>query len=385
MGSSQSIVRNVGKKVVTSQQMGLIAVIVLLTTVVAIVAGNETRPVRTQQADGTWLKVDQTHNRLLNADVLVNYAKDTSFIAIMAIGATAVIISLGIDLSVGSIYALAGVVGAMVLRHYGPVSGTSGGMAVLGALAGVAVSLAVAVACGLINGVAVVGLRVHPFIITLGTMLIFRGIAFVSTKGISIGEFPVPLTEVIKSDLGLGVGLQPVPLLVMLAMAALGTVYLWATVAGRHVYAVGGNIEAARFSGLPTGRILISVYALAGLCAGVSTVLANGIYGAAACNRGEGYELNVIAASVVGGASLTGGRGTAIGAVLGAMLIQLIEQSIITLGIDQNYNRIVIGLAIVLAVVIDQVSTRMTASRLAMAARQDRGETHVAIQPSQGD
>ena len=106
---------------------------------------------------------------------------------------------------------------------------------------------------------------------------------------------------------------------------------------------------------------------------------------AAACNRGEGCELNVIAASVVGGASLTGGRGTAVGAVLGAMLIQLIEQSIITLGIDQNYNRIVIGLAIVLAVVIDQVSTRMTASRLAKAARPDRGETHVAIQPSQGD
>ncbi|MEI7837774.1 MAG: ABC transporter permease, partial [Planctomycetota bacterium] len=182
-----------------------------------------------------------------------------------------------------------------------------------------------------------------------------------------------------------GIGLQPVPLLVMLAMAVLGTVYLWATVAGRHVYAVGGNAEAARFSGLRTGRIIVTVYVLAGLCAGVATVLANGIYGAAACNRGEGYELNVIAASVVGGASLTGGRGTAIGAVLGAMLIQLIEQSIITLQIDQNYNRIVIGLAIVLAVVIDQVSTRMTASRLAMAARQDRGETHVAIQPSQGD
>lgn len=385
MASSRSIVLGLGKKVLTSQQMGLIAVIALLTTAVAVRAGSETRLVRVQQGEGTWVKVEQTRNRLLNADVLVNYAKDTSFIAIMAIGATAVIISLGIDLSVGSIYALAGVTGAMVLRHYGPVSGASGSQALWGACVGVGVSLAVAVVCGFINGIAVVGLRVHPFIITLGTMLVFRGIAFVSTKGISIGEFPAPLTEAIKSDLGLGVGLQPVPLLVMLAMALGGTVYLWATVAGRHVYAVGGNIEAARFSGLPTGRIVVSVYVLAGLCAGVATVLANGIYGAAACNRGEGYELNVIAASVVGGASLTGGRGTAVGAVLGAMLIQLIEQSIITLGIDQNYNRIVIGLAIVLAVVIDQVSTRMTASRLAMAARSDRGETHVAIQPSSGE
>ncbi|MCY2924063.1 MAG: hypothetical protein NT031_01250, partial [Planctomycetota bacterium] len=146
MGSSRSIAQSLGKRVLTSQQAGLIAVIALLTTVVALWAGGETRVVRTQQSDGTWLKAEQTRNRLLNADVLVNYAKDTSFIAIMAIGATAVIISLGIDLSVGSIYALAGVAGAMVLRHYGPVSGAQGGLAIWGALLGVGVSLAVAVA-----------------------------------------------------------------------------------------------------------------------------------------------------------------------------------------------------------------------------------------------
>jgi ribose transport system permease protein len=175
------------------------------------------------------------------------------------------------------------------------------------------------------------------------------------------------MTGAIRGDLGLGGGLEPVPLLATVVMAVLGTVYLSHTVAGRHVYAVGGNLETARFSGLRTRRIIVSVYVLGGLCAGVASVLANGVYGSAMCARGDGYELSVIAAAVVGGASLTGGRGTALGAVLGAMLIQLIEQSIITLGINQNYNQIIIGSAVVLAVVLDQVSRRTTTRRLATA------------------
>ncbi|MCD6304458.1 MAG: ABC transporter permease, partial [Planctomycetes bacterium] len=300
----------------------------------------------------------------LNAPVLVNYAKDTSFIAIMAVGMTAVIVSAGIDLSVGATYALAGVCGAMVLHSLGPVGANS---PLAATVLGILTTVGVAVACGLLNGLAVVSLRVHPFIITLGTMKIFRGIAFVATGAESIGDFPRMMTGLVRDNLGLGGSLQPVPLLVLVLTAIAGTVYLSHMVAGRHVYAVGGNMETARFSGLRTRRIIVSVYVICGLCAGVASVLANGVYGSAMCSRGDGYELNVIAAAVVGGASLSGGRGTALGAVLGAMLIQLIEQSIITLGINQDYNQIIIGSAVVLAVVLDQVSRGTTSRRLTAA------------------
>ncbi|HUS93090.1 MAG TPA: ABC transporter permease [Phycisphaerae bacterium] len=364
-GSTPSPAARLLRRVVATQQFGLVVVIVALGAAVAAVAGNETFVVgRQAMPDGAVRVIEVTRNRLLNAPVLVNYAKDTSFIAIMAIGMTAVIISAGIDLSVGSTYALAGVCGAMVLHELGPVGSD---LPAAATVLGIAATLAAAGLCGLLNGLAVVSLRVHPFIITLGTMKVLRGIAFVSTEAESIGDFPAAFTGVVRGNLGFGGGLQPVPLIVMLGMALLGTVYLSHMVSGRHVYAVGGNLETARFSGLRTRRIVLSVYVLCGTCAGVASVLANGIYGSAMCNRGDGYELNVIAAAVVGGASLTGGRGTALGAVLGAMLIQLIEQSIITLGINQDYNQIIIGAAVVLAVVLDQVSRRTTARRLAAA------------------
>ena len=144
--------------------------------------------------------------------------------------------------------------------------------------------------------------------------------------------------------------------------------------------------RATRFSGLRTGRILVSVYVAAGLCAGVAALVANGLYGSASSARGVGYELKVIAAAVVGGASLTGGRGTALGAVLGAMLIQLIDQSIVTLGINQNYNQVVIGSAIILAVVIDRVSSGAATRRFAaIAARHEEPRTEGPTRTPEGD
>ena len=371
-GADKTLAERAGA-VLLRQEVGLLIVVIVIGATIALVAGSETITQRIRQDDGSFRTFEVTRNRLLNADVLVNYLKDTSFVAIMAVGMTAVIITAGIDLSIGGIYALAGVVGAMVLHYFGPV-GAGPESPAWGTVLGIAAAMGVAGLCGLFNGLATVLLRLHPFIITLGTMLIFRGIAFVSTGALSIGDFPTPMTAMIKTDLGLaglgaGIGLQPVPVLIMLVVAGLGTVYLGMMVAGRHVYAVGGNIEASRFSGLRTGHIVTSVYVAAGLCAGIATIVANGVYGSATCSRGEGYELKVIAAAVVGGASLTGGRGTAIGAVLGAMLIQLIDQAIVTMGINQNYNQIVIGSAIVVAVVIDRVSNRATARRLAARAR----------------
>src|SRR5689334_24881546 len=219
----------------------------------------------------------------------------------MAVGATIVIISGGIDLSVGSVYALAGVLTAMMLRS---MSGADASALVFVALAA---SIGIGIACGAINGALVVGLRVHPFIITLGTMWILRGVAFVASNAESI-LVPGALTRVAKASLGLGDALYPVPMLVMLLVAAAGSVYLTRTVHGRHVFAVGGNAEASRFSGVPIGRVTMRVYIIAGLTAGVAAFMGASFYGSASCADATGYELYVIASAVVGGASLSGGK-----------------------------------------------------------------------------
>ena len=189
-------------------------------------------------------RTGQTVNNFLNSYTLIQTATDASFFAIMAVGATIVIISGGIDLSVGSIYALAGVTTAMVLRAPAPSRRWRP------SLLGLAVSLGIGLACGAINGALVVGLGVHPFIITLGTMWIVRGIAFVASSAESI-LLPHALTRVAKASLGLGDALYPVPMLVMLAVAVIGEHVPDADRRGRHVFAVGGNVEASRFSGVP--------------------------------------------------------------------------------------------------------------------------------------
>jgi ribose transport system permease protein len=158
-------------------------------------------------------------------------------------------------------------------------------------------------------------------------------------------------------------GLYPVPLIVMLIVTAAGAVYLSKMKAGRHIYAVGGNMEASRYSGLRIGKILIGVYVVSGLTAGIAAFIGSGYYGSAACADATGYELYVIAAAVVGGASLSGGKGNAINATLGALLIVLIRQSVTTLRLDQNYEWIIIGCAIIVAGVLDQINTGFTALR----------------------
>ncbi len=289
-------------------------------------------------------------NALLNADQLLNLATSTSFIAIMAVGATMVIASGGIDLSVGSVFALAASSGALVLRGLGPTGADAS--PALAVAAGVATCLAVGVACGALNGALVVALRVHPFIITLGTMAIFRGIAFLLTEGQAITGFPPALQAIVKWDLG--GGLYPVPLLVMVAVAIVAMLYLRHAVSGLHVFAIGGNETAARYSGLPIGAVKIRVYTLAGAAAGLAGALSLGYYGSASSGTGFGYELHVIAAAVIGGASLAGGRGGAIGALFGALLIRLIDTSITILEIDQNYSQVILGAVIIIAVLLDQ-------------------------------
>lgn len=360
------------------QEGGLLIVVFVLGLLLTIFGGKVRLPAFETNAQGERQRIFTTDasgnrepafvekNKFLNVQNLAQLAKDTSFIAIMAVGATFVIISGGIDLSVGAVYALASVMAALVFSHFGP-NGPGGGASGLGGvMLGILTCLGVATICGLANGVMIVALRVHPFIITLGTMAIFRGIAFVMTKGQSISGFPEMFRSMVKWEVGNGLTL--VPLAVMVVVTIVGAIYLRRLAAGRRVYAIGGNELASRFSGIRVERVKLSVYIIAGLTAGFAALLSLGYYGAGTSSDGQGYELNVIAAAVVGGASLSGGKGSALGALLGALIIQMISSGIIILGIDQNYSQIIIGSVVIIAVVLDQFNNWLAKRRLATRA-----------------
>ena len=154
------------------------------------------------------------------------------------------------------------------------------------------------------------------------------------------------------------------PRAVMVVVAVVGGLYLSRLAAGRRVYAIGGNELASRFSGISVQRVKLSVFVFSGLTAGIAALLSLGYYGGATSGDGQGYELNVIAAAVVGGASLSGGKGSALGALLGALIIQMISSGIVILGIDQNYSQIIIGSVVILAVVLDQINNWIARRRL---------------------
>ena len=353
-------------------ETGLILVVLVLGTLLATFGGFANRPVFRTLPDGTRERIKITLpngdeapatervNKFLNAESLTQLAKDTSFIAIMAVGMTCVIIAGQIDLSIGSIYALTGVLTALVLHRFGP-DGPNPTSPWIGSLLGLGTGLGVGWMCGLINGTLVIFLRVHPFIITLGTMAVLRGIAFVISEGQSVGAFPAPFRNWVTA--GTEGGLQFRPLLLTLGVGVAGSVFLRQLAVGRQVYAVGGNELASRYSGIRVERIKLGVFLLAGLTAGLASLLSLGYYGAASSGDGQGYELEVIAAAVVGGASLSGGRGTAWGALLGALIIKMIGTGIVIVGIPQSWSQIIIGTVVILAVVLDQANQWLTRRR----------------------
>jgi ribose/xylose/arabinose/galactoside ABC-type transport system permease subunit len=345
---------------------GLILAIVVLGLLLAIFGGSVQLPKFQNNAgkqervfetspDGQKTPAFVTVNKFFNPRTLIQIAKDTSFFAIMAVGMTFVIITGGIDLSVGATYALASVCGALVLAQFG---GSGGPGAVL---IGILVTIGVGILGGLLNGSMIVAFNVHPFIITLGTMAIYRGIAFVQTNGQSIGGFPEAFRSFVRQEMN---GLSLVPLIVMIIVMIIGGVFLAKMAIGRKVYAVGGNETASRYSGIRVGFVKILVYTISGLTAGIAAVLSLGYYGAGSSGDGQGYELNVIAAAVVGGASLVGGKGTALGALLGAVILQMISNGLVILNIPQNYSQIVIGLVVIAAVLFDQFNAWMANQRL---------------------
>ena len=346
---------------------GLILAIIVLGLLLAFFGGSVQLPKFQNNAEGKQERVFETGpdgkkspafvtvNKFFNPRTLIQIAKDTSFFAIMAVGMTFVIITGGIDLSVGATYALASVCGALVLTQFGGSGGP--GAVILGIL----VTIGIGILGGFLNGSMIVGFGVHPFIITLGTMAIYRGIAFVQTNGQSIGGFPEAFRSFVRQEFN---GLSLVPLIVMIIVMIIGGIFLAKMSLGRKIYAIGGNETASRYSGIRVGAVKILVYTISGLAAGIAAVLSLGYYGAGSSGDGQGYELNVIAAAVVGGASLIGGKGTALGALLGAVILQMISNGLVILNIPQNYSQIVIGLVVIAAVLFDQFNAWMANRRL---------------------
>jgi ribose transport system permease protein len=275
---------------------------------------------------------------------LGNVLDASAVIAVLGIGQLLVIITRGIDLSVGSTVALATVLGALVFEH------SHGGAVVIAAM------LATGVAVGLINGVVFVYGRVpHPFIVTLATLSIVRGLALVLSHGEP--KFGMPKAVVFLG--GESIAWFPHSAFVVAAMAVLATVLLGALVWGRWIYAVGGNPDGARRTGIPRNQVIVSVYVLSGLAAGVAAVLTAGRTASGSPDFGNLAELDAIAAVIIGGAAFAGGRGHVGNALVGAFMIGVIRNVLNLLNVDAFYQMIAIGLAIVVAVEADVVRGRV--------------------------
>jgi len=281
----------------------------------------------------------------LTTENFANVLSRSSFSGIVAMGMTAVIISGGIDLSVGSMLALCGMVAGWVMTRDGSVVPTPGLMA-LGTLVGVGMGLL----AGLLNGSLITLLSLPPFIVTLGTMSAFRGISYAMNNGMM---FDVPtytfLGEGRLADI-------PVNVLIFLLIALLAFFILRYTPLGRYTYAIGSNRQAAYHAGVNVKRNLIAIYTLTGLFVGLAAMIATSRTVSAQPTAGTNLELDVIAAVVIGGASLSGGRGTVIGTIIGTLLISFLRNGLTLLGISPHIQFVVIGAIIIAAVALDQAA-----------------------------
>ncbi len=266
-------------------------------------------------------------------------------IAVIAIGMTMVIITGGIDLSVGSLIAVSAVISTVIMKMMGGLEG-SGWAVLIGFLAGI-------IACGLIGGFGgylVARFKVPPFITTLGIMLMGRGLAFMITGGFSIYQVPKSLTWLGQGTL-IGV---PNTVLLLVLLYLFAHVFMSHTRTGRYIYAVGGNEEAARLSGVPVKYIIIFVYIMSGIAAGIGGSIQASQLNTGTPNMGLMYELYVIAAVVVGGTSLSGGTGKILGTLIGVFVISVIQNGMNLLGMESYTQQVVLGFVILIAVLLDK-------------------------------
>jgi ribose/xylose/arabinose/galactoside ABC-type transport system permease subunit len=276
--------------------------------------------------------------RFLSVNNLLNILFQVSALGIVAAGQTILLIAGGLDLSVGAALSVAGLATALTIASTGSIA-----LAVLaGVLAGVAI--------GAVNGALIAANRATPFIITLGTMTFLQGVAILMSGG-----SPINGTGALFDVFGVGSFARvPWPVYVMLLSVAAVFLVLRFTTLGRYAFAIGGNEEASRLSGIPVRRMKIALYALNGLFVGVAGVILTGILDSGLPSMGTGYELRAIAAVVIGGTPLIGGRGTVIGTLGGVLLLGLVSNSMNLLGVGANFQSAVLGLIITAAVLLQK-------------------------------
>lgn len=287
----------------------------------------------------------------LTAANIRNVANQISVIAIIAIGMTMVIITAGIDLSVGSIIALSAVVVAWIIWQFGG-TGASTTTMILAGLGGILICGGV----GAFSGAMITGFRIPPFIATLAMMQVAAGVGYIISQGKPIYQLP-------DSFVWLGRGVDPIfhipiAVILMLVLYIVAHLVMSRTTYGRYIYAVGGNIEAARLSGIRVNRILFSVYTICGMLAGLGGVVMASQLKSGAPTYGLTYELYVIAAVVVGGTSLMGGEGRILGTLIGAFIIAVIQNGMNLVNVESYTQKVVLGLVILAAVLIDRLKQR---------------------------
>ncbi|MBN9216564.1 MAG: ABC transporter permease [Mesorhizobium sp.] len=274
---------------------------------------------------------------------LYNITRNVTFVAIVALGMTFVIITGGIDLSVGSVLCLCSMVLAVTMH--------AGYSIEIGILASVVTALVI----GGFNGVLIAYLGFPPFVVTLGMLSIARSLAMVASNNTVVFQFGPDHDKLLALGGGAWVFGIANPVLYMIILALItGFILRW-TKFGRHIFAIGGNEHAATLTGVPVKQIKVAVYMISALSAGIAGIIQTGWLGAVTTNLGTGMELQVIAATVIGGANLAGGVGTAFGAIVGAALIEVIRNSLGLLGINAFWQGTFIGGAILLAVLFDRI------------------------------
>ena len=283
---------------------------------------------------------------------LINILRQVSFVGIAAIGATMVLLIGGIDLSIGSVAALAGVSGASLMA----ATGIPPFLCIL-------IGVAVGALCGGVNGLVVTRFRIPALITTLATVTIFRGIAYTTVHGMPVFGLPQGRFLGFKEGvMALGKGYVwfiPVPVILMAITFVLGWIFLYRTYVGRYIYALGGNEEAARLSGIKTDRIQMVVYTLAGTLAGLTGMIMMARVNSGQPSIATGFELEVITAVVLGGVSIAGGRGNLIGVLLGVLITGVLNNGLIIMNVSE-YNQMVIrGLVLLFAVGLDRLRERV--------------------------
>lgn len=268
--------------------------------------------------------------------------RQTAVINIMALGMTMIIVAGGIDLSVGSILAFGGLVGTMALEHGYPIP------------VGIAVGIFGGMLWGFVNGLLTTRLKINPFIVTLGTLGIVRGITLIISNGLPVHQIPQEFSYLGEGTLG-GV---PFVLWILLICAAAVHIILEHTKLGRYAFAIGSNPDAAYYAGIPVAFHTTAVYAIGGMLTGLAGMIEASRLMTGQPTAGQGYELQAIAAVVIGGGSLRGGEGTVMGTLVGAFIMGLLANGSDLLGISPYLQQAIIGAVIILAVTVDEVRKR---------------------------